>query len=327
MLISPEDDSFHRGPTDPYWNESAWFGFTVPERTLTGWVYFYHRPNMRYSVGGVALWDPSGENQVDCLYYDWGNTVPLPEGADMFDFSLDNGLTVACVKPLESFILDFAGAGCAVELRWDAVGEPQSAGKAEATTLPGGAGDWGKGHYNQPGRIHGTVTLGASTIEVDCLYLRDHSWGPRRPGAPPRGNFASVVASERSAFCVLAASDRAWADDPAVGVADPVAFGWYLRDGQACRLVSAHRTVTSRDGQGRPLEIVVEGTDELGRQLHAVGRTRNTLRWNGYAFLYMFWCLTEWEFDGHTAIGEEQDYFPIQQARQLLRAHGRAEIK
>ncbi|WP_028935463.1 DUF7065 domain-containing protein [Pseudonocardia spinosispora] len=319
-MIIPEDDQFHLGSTDPYWNESAWFGFTVPDRDLTGWVYFYHRPNMRYSVGGIALWDPSGENQIDCLYYDWGNTVPLPPDADMFDFSLDNGLTVACRKPLQSFKLDFAGDGCTLDLTWDALHEPRSAGKAEATTMPGGAAEWGKGHYNQAGHIYGSLTLRGEDIPVDCLYLRDHSWGPRRFGANPRGDFASVVASERSAFCVLAATDLPRETDPCVGVADPVAFGWYMRDGETSRLVSAHRTVTSRDAGGRPLEIVVDGTDELGRTLHAVGRTRNALRWNGYAFLYMFWCMTEWEFDGETAIGEEQDYFPIQQARRFLRA-------
>lgn len=318
-MIIPEDDRLHLGSTDPYWNESAWFGFTVPDRLITGWVYFYHRPNMNYSVGGVALWDPSGENQVDCLCYDWGNTVPLPDGADMFDFTLDSGLTVAMRKPLESFTLDFAGDGCTVDLTWDAIDAPQSAGKVEADTMPGGTAGWGKGHYNQAGRIQGSVTLGGSSLDIDCLYLRDHSWGPRRFSSNPRGDFASVVASERSAFCVMAASDQPRATDPCVGVPDPLAFGWYLRDGETSRLVSATRTVTSRDAAGRPLEIVLDGTDELGRELHAVGRTRNTLRWNGYAFLYMFWCMTEWEFDGQTAIGEEQDYFPIQHARQYLR--------
>lgn len=80
-MIRPEDDLLHRsanGADDPYWNESAWFGFTVPERTLTGWFYFYHRPNMGYTVGGVALWDPSGEHLWDCLHYDWGTTRQAP---------------------------------------------------------------------------------------------------------------------------------------------------------------------------------------------------------------------------------------------------------
>ena len=71
-LIRPEDDYFHHGTrTDnPFWNESAWFPFHVPERELCGFVYMNHRPNMNFSMTGVALWDPSGEQTYDCLYYD-----------------------------------------------------------------------------------------------------------------------------------------------------------------------------------------------------------------------------------------------------------------
>jgi hypothetical protein len=325
-VIGPEDDRLHRGSTDPYWNESAWFGFTVPEQLITGWVYFFHRPNMNYSVGGVALWDPSGENQWDCLYYDWGNTVPLPAGADMFDFTLENGLTVACRKPLESFKLDYVADGCTVDLTFDALREPQAAGRAGSEELPAGSDGWGKGHYNQPGRIQGSILLGDERIDVDSLYLRDRSWGVRRPAINPRGNFASAVASEgRSGFCVFAGSDLSLATDPCVGVPDLLLFGWYLRDGQTSRLVSATRTAVKRDEHGRLLRVVLEGVDELGRELHAVGRCRNWLRWQGYAAVLLLWSMTEWELDGQTVLGEEQDIFPLAQARRFFRGLSQVE--
>jgi hypothetical protein len=314
----PEDDLLHRGSDDPSWNESAWFGFTVPEHTLTGWVYFYHRPNMHHSVGGVALWDPTGMNTWDCRYYDWGNPVELPADAEMYDFTLDNGLSVHTVKPQESFALDFHGEGCDVTLTWDAVAPAQAAGHPGGG-LPTGSDGWGKGHYSQAGRMRGDVQLAGERLAVNCFYARDHSWGPRRYRGIPRGEFGSVVASADSGFCILAASDQPVASDPCVGVDDPVLFGWYLRDGEPSRLVSARRTVTARGADGRPLRVVVHGTDELGRDLHAVGSCQNTLHWHGYGFMYMFWCYTEWEFDGLVAVGEEQDYFPLHQARRLLR--------
>ena len=318
-MIRPEDDRLHRGSVDPYWNESAWFGFTAPERTLTGWVYFYHRPNMQYSVGGVALWDPSGENTWDCLYYDWGNPAALPADAEMFDFTLDNGLSVRSAKPQESFALDFRAEGCTLELNWDAIAPPQSAAPIGAG-LPQGSDEWGKGHYNQPGRMRGTVQLPGERLDVDCFYARDHSWGPRQYKTNPRGNFGSAVASEDSGFCVLAVSDQPPASDPCVRVDDPILFGWYLRDGVPSRLASARRMVTERGVDGRPLRVEVHGDDELGRELHAVGTCRNTLHWHGYGFMYMYWCYTEWEFDGQLVVGEEQDFFPVQQARRLLRS-------
>jgi len=62
MPIEIQDDYLHKDRTDhPYWNESAWFSFMEPSRDLSGFVYFHHRPNMGYTMGGVAAWDPSGD--------------------------------------------------------------------------------------------------------------------------------------------------------------------------------------------------------------------------------------------------------------------------
>src|SRR5438552_1015337 len=60
-MISPRDEYFHERSDDPHWNESGWFSFMVPERRLSGMVYCYHRPNLGYSTGGFAAWDPSGD--------------------------------------------------------------------------------------------------------------------------------------------------------------------------------------------------------------------------------------------------------------------------
>jgi len=42
--LSAADESFHPRNDDPHWNESAWFGMTIPERQASAYVYFYHRP-------------------------------------------------------------------------------------------------------------------------------------------------------------------------------------------------------------------------------------------------------------------------------------------
>lgn len=319
-MITPADDHFHERSDDPYWNESAWFGFAVPERDLTGFVYFYHRPNMNYTVGGVGVWDPSGEHEWDCLYYDWAETVAMSPGGDMFDFTTVNGLTVACRKELQSFKLDYKGEGCIVDLSFDAFLEPQEAAMGGKVGLPKGSEEWGKGHYNQPGRIEGTVTLGDEVLQVNSLSLRDHSWGPRRYATNPRGDFAWAFADERSGFCFFTGSDLPRETDPCVGVQDPMIFGWYLRDGEASRLVEGHRIVTERDERGRPVRVECYGVDELGRELIASAVFHNALFWHGYPSLYEFWCGARWDFDGHTGvIGEEHDFFPLQQARRYLR--------
>jgi hypothetical protein len=319
-VIRPEDDYFHERSDDPYWNESAWFGFNVPERQLTGWVYFYHRPNMNYSVGGMALWDPSGEHEWDCLYYDWSETVALPAGAEMFDFSLHNGLTVSCEQPLRSFTLAYDNHDCRLDLGWEAFMEPQEAMLNGVAGLPAGSDEWGRGHYEHGGHMRGTIRVEGEEIAVDCLSLRDHSWGPRRYTTNPRGDFASAFASEESGFCMFAGADLPRDEDPCSGVDDSMIFGWYLREGEASRLVSGTRNVTHRDDRGRPLRVVVDGKDELGRELHAQGECVNWLWWHGYPYLFQWWSMCNWEFDGQAAVGEEQDFFPLNQGRRYIRS-------
>jgi hypothetical protein len=105
MTFRPEDDRFHPRNDDPYWNESSWISFMIPEHNINGMVYFYHRPNMNHSAGGPVLWDGNGEEIYNCLYWDWNTVQPHPPGCDMNDFSLENGLTVELVEPLKELRL------------------------------------------------------------------------------------------------------------------------------------------------------------------------------------------------------------------------------
>lgn len=320
-MIRPVDDCFHERDTDPYWNESGWFGFMVPERHMSGFVYFYHRPNLGYSVGGVALWDPSGENVYDCLYYDWGDPYPMADGSEMFDFALPNGLTVAMPEPAQAFRFKYGrgahglyeSAGCEMDLAWEAVAPPHDTG------LPKGQDEWGSGHYEQPGRMRGTIELHGETIDVDCFSHRDRSWGRRRVAKNPRANFPWAIASEDCAFHVLSIADVPPEDDDGMGP-DRVIAGWYLKDGEYGSISSGECRTLERGDDGRPVRKRVECVDSLGRRLQAEGHTTNTLVWNGYSYLFQWWCQVEWELDGRVAFGEEQDWWPLQQARQFIRS-------
>ena len=69
-----------RPATTPFWNESGWFGFNIPDRDINGFVYYFHDVRTGVSGGGPALWDPSGQEVYDCLFYDWRWHQP-PTGA------------------------------------------------------------------------------------------------------------------------------------------------------------------------------------------------------------------------------------------------------
>jgi hypothetical protein len=319
-MIRVADDSFHPRSDDPWWNESAWFSFMAPERDLSGFVYLYHRPNMGYSVGAVGVWDPSGDRDEDCLFYDWCEPSPLAADADMYDVTLHNGLSVRCLEPLRSFRIGYrnpayyGGAGGALELTYEGLAPPHDSG------TPDGQTEWSIGHYEQVGRMRGWIELRGERIEIDCYSLRDHSWGPRKLVNNTRGHFPWAIASPDSGFAVWARSDLDPDADPVYGTTEQVVGGWYLRDGEFGRLTGGTCRVVERDDRGRPVEVITEATDHLGRTLHAEGRTRNHLHWRGYPWLSMWWSQADWSFDGRVAVGEHQDFVPVQLRRKVLRS-------
>ena len=315
-LVRPEDDSLHDNDGHPYWNESSWVPFHVADRGLSGIIYFYHRPNMNFTKGGVMIWDPSGENTYDSRHYDF-DIHPFDVN-DMYDFTLPNGLTVQCREPLTSFAFRYQRESCGLELNWNAVMPPQQTG------LPQGAKEWAdKGHYQQGGRATGELLLDGERIAIDCLTVRDHSWGKRllRQMNDPRGDLLWAMASPDHGMCVYVAADPDENDDTDYSreVVDTVGVGWYLRDGDT-RPVTSIKRRSLRGDDGRVTELVVDGQDDRGRSFHAHGTPANLLKWQAYNAIMSWYSLMRFTLDDKPAMGETTDYWPINQASRMLRS-------
>lgn len=321
-MFTEQDAHFHDCSDDPFWNESGWFSFCVPERNLNGFIYFYHRPNMRFSKGGIAVWDPSGERTWNCRFHDW-DISPLAQDADMFDFTLQNGLSVTCVEPLKRYRFSFASPDIDLRLEWQAFMSPNDsgfpAGQSEAGEV--GASKFGKQHWEQGGRMAGTVTVGGERLDINCFSMHDRSWGVRVLRGYPSGDMPWGIASEDHAFCLISSSTRTAQETVAAGGSlDEIVTGWYLQDGKCAALTTGTRTV-ERDPDGRPTLITLDAEDSLGRHLDAVGRPLTTLDWHGYPNFFIFWGLIRWELGGEIAHGESQDFHPLDQIRALNRGH------
>ena len=65
--------------------------------------------------------------------------------------------------------------------------------------------------------------------------------------------------------------------------------------------------------------MVIDGVDELGRELHAEGRCLNQLAILLNPNLLTVNCLTEWTFDGVTAFGEDHDNWSAPAGRRFFR--------
>jgi hypothetical protein len=322
--ILVEDDLLHPRNDDPYWNESTYLPILIPEAGVHGGIYFHHRPNMKLSAGGPHFWDATGDDIYSCLHWDWNPTQAMPEGAQMYDFALDNTLTVRTVKLQQTYDISYAKGGCEVDLRWDAVLEPVGlrhvGGKANPAFegfIPDTDGELSTGHYDHLGRVTGTVIVEGRTHQVDCLSMRDHSWGPRRL-VPIRIGYSWAAASHL--FHAPSRSTLPIDEDPVIGTVESVPGGFYVRDGVRAEFRSGTRTITERAADGRPVREVIDTTDELGRTLHAKGTNVMIFKWTAHTDWFDWYGLTEWRFDGTTAWGETHDFYPFAVQRRLHRA-------
>lgn len=305
MPVRAEDEVFHPAGEDPHWIETIWVSFQVPEHALNGWVYIWHDARSGISGGGPAVWDPTGEQDYDCLFYDWRWLQPRTGGLDYHDFRLPNSTRQQMREPLRCYHYSYDERGCSLELEWTAIGEPYEG--EVGTTIAGSR------HFAQPGHVTGAVTLKGEPdkrIEVDCGSMRDHTWGPNRPVATRSGDYLWAIASPSSMWHAVAVAG------PTPGV-DVLARGYLVRDGVRAELSSATRRVVERRS-GVPVRVLFDAEDVRGRALHAEGTVHNVLRWFGWPGRMAFWTLTRWCWEDGEGWGENQEFWPIDQVRALL---------
>lgn len=298
--VGVADERFHAASQDPVWNESGWFGFSIPRRDINGFVYYFHDVRTGVSGGGPALWDPSGEQTYDCLFYDWRWTQPLTGALDFADFTLPNSLRHEVLEPMQRYRLSYSELGLDLDLEWTALMGPHVLGESSPEHC----------HFDQPGRMRGIATLNGERLDVDCYAMRDRTWGPHRPGARRAGDYLWAIAGPDAHWHAITMAGR----DPG---ADNVLGGYLMRDGRLGELTSGHRRVVQRRA-GAPLRVVLDAGDDLGRDLHAEGQVRTALRWLGWPGRLTFWTLTDWCWDGAHGWGEDQEFFAREQVRELL---------
>jgi hypothetical protein len=327
-VVAATDDNFHPNDGDSYWNEASFVTFRIPERNLMCLLYFYFRPNQNTVMAGPIVWDDTGDEISNCLYYAWDWHMPIPEGADMHDFKLVNGFGCETLDLQKSYRFTHTGPGCDLDVTFTATSEPHYMRLMKGDVNPG-MFDYVKtteqhatGHYEHFGHMNGTLTLRGERIDViDAAVLRDHTWGPRPVRSDidrMRGGYLSGQSPDGAAgFNIFSVSEYPIDEDPILGTSETITSGFYLKDGKAGHVEQGTRRCTERGEDGRPLKEVIEAVDEHGRELNAEGTVRNWLRWPGlFGDVMVFWCYESWNFDGYEdAPGELQDYMTYRHYR------------
>jgi hypothetical protein len=165
-------------------------------------------------------------------------------------------------------------------------------------------------HFDQFGRVKGEVRLGQRTVAIDCLAMRDRSWGPRPEHRPRKSAYVTGIASEGNAFLAV----TRWN-----GETEEIAYGFMIRDGVTADLARGRRRVERDPAEGWVAAITIEGVDELGRELKAEGRRLSGMIINRHSFIDSN-GLIAWSLNGHAGHGEDQDMWPVHDWAEFRRA-------
>ena len=85
--------------------------------------------------------------------------------------------------------------------------------------------------------------------------------------------------------------------------------GHFMQDGTWSKLADAHRRVLERNPEnGFPTKLIVEGTDELGRELHVEGTALNGCAVQLNPNLLSIDCLMDYNFRQRTQVGHGADH-------------------
>jgi hypothetical protein len=303
------DDEFHPATSnDPYWTETCWFTFTVPERKLSGQLYPFFRPNQGVLASGAYFWDEMGMSAADATYARQFWHLRIPD-QPLSDIQLPNGIALRCTEPQGSWEISYrdpdtedASLGVSLDLTFIGVQQPNYLGES---------------HLDQPGRLRGVIRLFGEEIPVDSFGFRDRSWGPRSQfgqgihgTSSVHGGYSYATASESDSFHAITMD---------FGEGCTAIHGSVVRDGVWSKVQTGSRRVTKRhERTGHPDQVEVDLVDELGRRVRAQGKCLNGLGFFLNPNLYTVNCLTEWEFDGVTAFGEDHDNWSATGIRRFL---------
>jgi hypothetical protein len=295
--FGPRDDELHSAELGGRWwaTETSWFSFHDAERHLGGWLYTMIRPNIGTVAGGAWVWDDSAWLPWEVLYSANYSALQLSPDTDLRDTTLPTGVAIRVVEPTRTYDLGYEDPGrLRLALRFEGVMAPEPL-RAVGSTF-GSAH-----HFDQFGRVTGTVDIGTEHITIDCLAMRDRTWGPRPEHRPRRAAYVTGAASDGHSFLAVTNTTPG---------ADPVAYGFLRRDGHTVGLAAGTRTVRRHPRHGWVERVTVDATDMEGRPLHAVGEPVSRMIVNRHTFIDIN-SLLHWDLDGEVAWGEDQDMWPV----------------
>jgi len=300
------DDHFHFATMgDDWWaTETAWYSFHIPDRHLGGWFYSMFRPNIGTVAGGCWIWDNDAHLPWEALYSANYTALELPAETDLADCVLPTGVSMRVLEPGMRYALGFDdGDRLQANLTFSGVMPPEPLSGAEST--------FGKAsHFDQLGRVVGEIVLHGESMTVDCIGMRDRTWGRRPENRPRQAAYVTAAADASNGFLAVTNVRPE---------GDKVAYGFLRRDGRTETLVDGEREVERDSDSGWINRIAINARDATGRELIASGIPVSRIIVNRHTFIDIN-SLVRWDIDGVEAWGEDQDMWPVHRWARTRRA-------
>ena len=306
--FTPRDDSFHFAEMgDDWWaTETSWFSFHHPERKLGGWFYSMFRPNIGTVAGGAWVWDDSAYLPWEILYSANYSAQQLPRDQDLRDCQLPNGVSIKVLAPCQRYALGYDdGERFKATLIFEGVMPP------EPLTAVGST--FGSAHhFDQFGRVTGDIVLHGERIALDCIGMRDRTWGRRPEDRPQQAAYVTGAADAGHGFLAVTNIKPE---------GDLVSYGFLRRDGETVSLAGGERILERDPREHWVTRITIKAHDTKGREMTAVGVPVSRVILNRHTFIDIN-SLIRWELDGVLAYGEDQDMWPIHRWARRKRQRG-----
>ena len=308
QTFTPRDDRFHFEEMGQDWwaTETAWFSFHHPARRLGGWLYTLIRPNIGTVSGGAWVWDHRAHLPWEALYTANYTALELPRDQNLDDCKLPNGVAVRVLEPCKRYALGYDdGERFQAQLEFNGVMPPEPLTAASST--------FGSAHhFDQFGHVTGEIVLHGERIAIDCIGMRDRTWGRRPEDRPRQAAYVTGAADANNGFLAVTHVRPE---------GDKVAYGFLRRDGNTISLAEGERSVERDPQQGWITRITIAARDQAGREFVAVGEPMSRIILNRHTFIDIN-SLIRWDLNGVEAWGEDQDMWPIHRWARVRREAG-----
>ncbi|MFP6816577.1 MAG: hypothetical protein VB949_13050, partial [Pseudomonadales bacterium] len=300
--MNTQDELMHPVGDDPAWSESYYFNFVDPDSKIAMFSRMGFRPNNGWADGLHVVY--LGGDRVAFTY----GRREIEKDLSIYSADLSAGdLRFVCDAAFERWQIHYEGAAqdipdaaillerrkarpdgwfdpahLEMHINFNALTEPHYSIGEESSA--GASGSSQRGHFEQSGKVTGSIKIAGDTWQVSGFGVRDKSWGPRDWGASNRPTDEASSPSESQIELSGPAPFVNWfsmnfGPDIALGGAcgrapdgEMRGQGWYLEDGTSTELHDVHITTRYKPGSIWHTHVHLRAETGTGESLDIQGK-------------------------------------------------------